>query len=314
LLAVWLLIHLPSTVGLLAHSIVELHILPAAGSTAVLPLGRIGETVTSWMAPDVDAPANLRATDFLGTSILHNSQARGLHGDAAALALLNAPPPQSTAIEIDIGAPHDFSIVIRAVPTVVRGVDKSWRGTAKWDSEANLRKHFGKVHFDLAADLSMSVEQYAEYSAQNTADFPYYIYEREYIGECAQLLNNFVKPSWIEEDLLELVPDLAPRKCIPALLIGGPRTGSPLHVDPLCTCGWNVCCFGAKRWLFLAPNTDVAALGLDECLDGPALWFVDKLPQLQAAAAVGKIEMRECIQKAGDLVFIPHGWHHGDRD
>lgn len=114
----------------------------------------------------------------------------------------------------------------------------------------------------------------------------------------------------IEEDPLEIVPDLTPRKCQQLFLLGSLRTGSQLHTDGHTTVGWNVCCFGIKRWIFLAPDTDVAFLGLDQCLEGPALYFVDKLPLLRTLAAAGKIHMRECIQKPGDLVLIPHGWHH----
>lgn len=163
----------------------------------------------------------------VGSSILHNSHARGLHGDAAALAILSAQPPACTAIDTLEAAPSEISIAIRVEPTVVHGVDKSWGGTAKWDSEANLRKHYGNVHFDLAADLSMTVDQYVEYCAQNTADFPYYIYEREYVGDSAQLLDNFVRPYWIEEDLLEIVKGLAPRKCIPGMCANYPLNFSP---------------------------------------------------------------------------------------
>lgn len=119
-----------------------------------------------------------------------------------------------------------------------------------------------------------------------------------------------MQPPWIEEDLLEVVPGLTPRKCQQLFLLGGPRTGSQLHQDGHTTVGWNVCCFGLKRWVFLSPETDVAGLGLGQCLEGPALWFAQNLSRLHELAANGQIQMLECIQERGDLILIPQGWHH----
>jgi len=247
----------------------------------------------------------------VGSSSVHNSVRRELHADTDALAALKAEPPARTHVAVlDAAPPDETELMMRTEPTLVHGVTRGWRGTDPWDSQSMLIKNFGAVRFDLAADLNMSVAEYVAYGAHTRADFPYYIYEREYVGDCSRLLNYFVPPPWIEEDLLEIAPELTQRRCKQTFLLGGPRTGSQLHTDGHATVGWNVCCFGAKRWVFLAPDTDVAALGLDQSLEGPALWFVDQLPRLHALAAEGKVEMRECIQRAGDLVVIPHAWHH----
>ena len=189
------------------------------------------------------------AAEFIGRSFLHNSVARGLHRDARSLSILTASVPACSAIATLYAESIDFSIATRTEPTIVHGITQHWRGADAFNSRENLLAHFGSVRFELAGDVSMTLEQYAQYAAQTTVDFPYYIYEREYVGECQRtILDSYVSPSWIQEDLLELAPDLAPRKCTPAFLLGGPRTGSQLHVDSLCTCGWNVCCFGRKRW------------------------------------------------------------------
>ena len=247
----------------------------------------------------------------VGTSSVHNSVRRGLYADAQARALLNADPPARSAVAtLDAVPPDATTLMTRTEPTLVRGVTHGWRGTDPWASPSTLLENFGAVRCDLAADLSMTMAEYCAYAAHTRADFPYYIYEREYVGDSAKLVDSFVAPPWVEEDLLEIAPELTQRKCQQLFLLGGPRTGSQLHQDGHATVGWNVCCFGTKRWVFLAPDTDIAALGLDQCLEGPALWFVDNLPRLQALALAGKVEMRECIQRAGDLVLIPHAWHH----
>eukprot|EP00661_Eupelagonemidae_sp_cell13_P003729 gene3729-2061_t len=100
-----------------------------------------------------------------------------------------------------------------------------------------------------------------------------------------------------------------PRRCTPAWVVGGPRSGTLLHQDPLCTCGWNLCLSGTKRWCLVEPRADVRELGLSGA-EGPAAWFVDHLPALRAAAAAGDLRVVECLQGPGDLVYIPHEWHH----
>ena len=38
-------------------------------------------------------------------------------------------------------------------------------------------------------------------------------------------------------------------------IIGAPRSGTGMHVDPLLTHAWVHCCAGLKRWLLLPPHT-----------------------------------------------------------
>ena len=247
----------------------------------------------------------------VGTSAVHNSVRRGLYADAQARALLNADPPAPSAVAtLDAVPPDATTLMTRTEPTLVRGGTSGWCGTDPWASPSTLLQNFGPVRCDLAADLSMTMAEYCAYADHTRADSPYHIYEREYVGDSAKLVDSFVPPPWVEEDLLEIAPELTQRKCLPLFMLGGARTGSQLHQDGHATVSWNACCFGTTRWVFLAPDTDIAALRLDECLEGPALWFVDQVPRLRVLAAAGKVEMRECIQRAGDLVLIPHGWHH----
>lgn len=128
---------------------------------------------------------------FIGSSSLHNSVARGLHADAEAQALLRASPSPGTSMPTIAAHPSDISIMERTEPTMVRGVTAAWRGTDKWSSEATLLENFGDVRFDLAADLSMTVQEYLAYAGQTKADFPYYIYEREYVGDSARYACEF---------------------------------------------------------------------------------------------------------------------------
>lgn len=98
------------------------------------------------------------------------------------------------------------------------------------------------------------------------------------------------------------------------LFVGGPRSGTFLHSDPLCTMAWNACTGGVKRWCFLPPHTDLQAHGLAHFVQGRhqshAEWFATVYPRLRAAADRGELHMLECIQRRGDVVYVPAGWHH----
>jgi len=101
------------------------------------------------------------------------------------------------------------------------------------------------------------------------------------------------------------------------LLIGGPNSGSGVHVDPLGTSAWNTSLFGDKLWVLFPPATPKAALGarlgendVDDCA---AAWFARALPPISAAVADGSwphgapVRLR---QAAGETVFVPQGWWH----
>jgi hypothetical protein len=60
------------------------------------------------------------------------------------------------------------------------------------------------------------------------------------------------------------------------------------------TSGWNVGVLGAKRWLFLPPNTDLEKAGLPPLHaateeGGVASWFLDNTPRLRQLHAQGEL-------------------------
>ena len=227
------------------------------------------------------------------------------------MAALSEPPPPHTSLEVmSAFAPSVDEEATSALelPTAMRWEQPPWRATERWGSAAALCDHYGGLRFSLAPDVQLSLAEYVSYAHTSTADFPYYICERDFNEERAALLEDFEPPQGFADDVLMLAPSLSSRRCV--WFVGAERTGSFLHVDPFCSCGWNMCLAGSKRWCFLPPGTDLAALGLDSPAEGPAAWFLDHLPVLQSLAAEGKLRMLEFIQRPGDLVLVPHGWHH----
>ena len=216
------------------------------------------------------------------------------------LAALHVQPLPATAI----GVARDGRFA--SEPQLVQGAAESWRANQRWRSPDSLCEHYGNMRFAVSSGVQMTLKDYLEYASRADCDFPMYLVETRFAGEARVLLEDYAPPAGFADELAEIPGTRSP----PHWFVGGRRTGSLMHQDTRCSAGWNVCTFGAKRWCMLPPETDVMALGLEPYGEGPACWFADHLPALQAAAADGRLRLFECIQRAGDLVYVPAGWHH----
>ena len=105
------------------------------------------------------------------------------------------------------------------------------------------------------------------------------------------------------------------------LLIGGPRSGSSLHVDPLATSAWNLLLLGIKLWCVFPPlgeaeAEDLRRVSIAEEEEGEACaakWFASVLPRLALAAAATwppALQPVCFLQREGETVYIPSGYHH----
>lgn len=105
------------------------------------------------------------------------------------------------------------------------------------------------------------------------------------------------------------------------LIIGGARTGTNLHVDPKCTSAWNTLLVGRKKWILLLPGTDdeyLSFLGENSAVSHfwqfpgtreylkqpPSYWWLEVFPKLKKQS---KIAWIECIQEAGQTIYVPAG-------
>ncbi len=84
-------------------------------------------------------------------------------------------------------------------------------------------------------------------------------------------------------------------------LIGiGPRgSGSSFHQH---WAAWNCVAYGRKRWALLPPSSGYASP-----VGSSRAWMAHVRPRLLDG---GFGELRECVQEAGDLLYVPGGWHH----
>jgi len=101
------------------------------------------------------------------------------------------------------------------------------------------------------------------------------------------LLLDYSTPDFFKEDFYNL--NERTREFYPNyrhFIIGGPRTGTNLHVDPKCTGAWNTLLYGHKKWALFPPGTDEAYLQQLEVAayaKKPATyWWQDVVPKIQA--------------------------------
>lgn len=79
--------------------------------------------------------------------------------------------------------------------------------------------------------------------------------------------------------------------------LGGMGTGAPIHYHGD---AWNVCAYGARRWFLFAPQSSTySKIPMKE-------WVEYDYPKLKKSE-----RPMECMQRAGDVIFVPHMFGHG---
>jgi len=129
-------------------------------------------------------------------------------------------------------------------------------------------------------------------------------------GPGAAIAAAYCIPAPFREDLLCAA---GPRRRPPHrwLVVGPPRSGSGLHVDPLATAAWNTLLRGRKRWALFPPGTPAALVAPREAGLGREApdWFAAVYPRSRAPGWQGP-PVLDCVQEAGETVYVPGGWWH----
>ena len=87
--------------------------------------------------------------------------------------------------------------------------------------------------------------------------------------------------------------------------LGGIGSGAFFHTH---TAAWNACVYGAKRWYFMPPGE-----GWGVHFSSTREWEGGAKKTLQRALSQQKHVMKKlssCIQRSGDILFIPQNWGH----
>jgi hypothetical protein len=102
-----------------------------------------------------------------------------------------------------------------------------------------------------------------------------------------RMLEDFpIQPEWLKLDGL-----VDPMPIAIQYYVGPPGSGAPSHWH--CD-AWNALAYGRKRWF----------------LNDPTQAMFSKQPVSEFARAGAASNLRQCVQHAGDVMFVPCGWGH----
>jgi hypothetical protein len=176
-----------------------------------------------------------------------------------------------------------------------------------------------------------------------------YLFDSTFDTDCPELLDDYIIPPLFQfgcQDMPSSLP--SPNgQLMPSsrwFLVGHAGSGSQLHTDPPHTSAWNALVYGLKEWVVIQPDSWHDSTS---CSQHPALsrsqtsedafymrtrqrstsaslhrWFRKDVSQLWRHAhyttsascnAVGSsftLRVMRFTQRAGDIVYIPHGWQH----
>ena len=201
-------------------------------------------------------------------------------------------------------------------PILLEGIIHTWPAATLWQPEA-LVNRFKGVTFAVGHEGDESLTLAA--ALEGTEEPPPYVFDALFAEAHPELTAEYSHPAPFppEGDFLAHLSSFAALRPRWRWFLAGRRgTGIGIHVDPHGTHAWNALVVGSKRWALLPPTAtpaDALRGSRDESGDSAALrsaaaWFETCLPKLRADAHT--VGLLECVQRAGEVLYIPNGWWH----
>jgi histone arginine demethylase JMJD6 len=207
------------------------------------------------------------------------------------------------------------------LPCIITDAMDGWRATASWTYDHFLerfRDHKFKVGSDddgYAVRLKFShIHHYVNDPEHMRDDSPLYIFDGSFGDKegSKPLLRDYAVPEYFREDLFGIVGEKR-RPPYRWVVIGPPRSGSSVHVDPLATSAWNALISGRKRWCLFPPSPTLKKPHLKPKgigLDGESVtWFKKMYPRTRSSDWPHHRPL-DAVQNPGEIMYVPDGWWH----
>jgi histone arginine demethylase JMJD6 len=180
-------------------------------------------------------------------------------------------------------------------PLCVRGVTQDWP-IHELVSSGELKSRWGHelvsvVTQDGRSEQTTVGSYFTELAAGHAAGT--YLKEwhvSTYIGELAEVPLPSAFANWFDQLPEQSRPDWT------WIFVGPAGSGSPTHVDVMCSSAWNLLVAGTKEWTFHSPKT-ASAMGHLE-------------PELVPVTGRDDDTTITFTQYPGDVVIVPGGWAH----
>ena len=205
-------------------------------------------------------------------------------------------------------------------PCLIQNLLRHWPAMKTWTSSSAIKsvvpKDYGcKVGSDDDGyAVRLPYKQFHRYLHDPDQglkdDSPLYIFDSNMLRK-TNMTKEYIVPHLFSEDLLKHAGEDR-RPPYQWVCIGGARSGTGIHVDPLGTSAWNALITGHKRWALFPPESVPKSVLKPKGVNSAVRWFDVVWPQTQQDSWVAKGYPRpiDVWQGPGETMFVPSGWWH----